>query len=214
MSFELEHDDEVASLSVAGVLGVHQFYPVLAGAAAGVARGIDLAAAAAAVSTHEYRPGRMRILDGIRESVIIDDSYNASPVAADQALALLESLDVAGRRIAILGDMLTLGRFAEEANFKLGRRAARACDQLLAVGRYADVIATGAIQASMHERFIHRLEDAGAACEQVERMIEPHDVVLVEGSHGVRLDGVIERITPPRRGEIKRGLDLGPTAGV
>jgi len=66
--------------------------------------------AAKALEKAEPTPGRMRLIDGLKETVIIDDSYNSSPVALEEALSTLKSIKpkARGRKIAVLGDMLEL----------------------------------------------------------------------------------------------------------
>jgi UDP-N-acetylmuramoyl-tripeptide--D-alanyl-D-alanine ligase len=195
MRFEVEHGDDSVSLFVPGILGSQHLYPVLAGVAAGVADGIDPAAAARAISSHAYQPGRMRIREGIRDTVVVDDSFNASPAAAERALAALEDLEVPGRKIAILGGMLELGSAARAEHLKLGERAARSADRLLVVGRDSRWIAEGAARGSMQPACIQRCQDPGEACASAEALIEPHDVILVKGSHTSGVRAVVERLT-------------------
>jgi UDP-N-acetylmuramoyl-tripeptide--D-alanyl-D-alanine ligase len=197
MRFEVEHEEGSVSLFVPGILGSQHVYPVLAGIAAGIADGIDPAAAAHAISSHAYQPGRMRIREGIRDTLVLDDSFNASPAAAERALAALEDLEVPGRKIAILGGMLELGSAARAEHLKLGELAARSADRLLAVGPGSNWIAEGAVRGSMQEACIQRSEDPGEACASAEALIEPHDVILVKGSHVSGVRAVVERLTSP-----------------
>ena len=69
---------------------------------------VPLADALAAIDNYEAPPGRGRLLAGKNNAIIIDDSYNASPAAVEEALATLKSFPNAKRRIAVLGDMLEL----------------------------------------------------------------------------------------------------------
>ena len=63
--------------------------------------------------------GRMKLLEGKDNTVIIDDTYNASPLATEHGLHTLGQLD-AKRKIAVLGDMLELGEYTKEAHIKGG----------------------------------------------------------------------------------------------
>ena len=200
MSFEVEHGEESSSLFVPGILGSQHLYPVLAAVAAGAAEGIGLATAARAISSHAYQPGRMRIREGIRETVVVDDSFNSSPASAERALAALGNLEIQGRKIAILGDMLELGSASREEHLKLGEHAARSADRVLAVGRVARWIAEGAERASMRPGGIQYCTDPGKACARAKALIEPHDVILVKGSQASGVKTMVEVLTiPPER---------------
>ena len=64
-------------------------------------------------------PGRMQVLNGVKDSILIDDAYNATPIAAKAALDVLYA-EKAPQRIAILGSMNELGDYAREAHVEVG----------------------------------------------------------------------------------------------
>lgn len=191
MEFEVEFGGDAASAVVPGILGEHHLYAVLGAVAVAANAGIDPTAAMAAIAAHDYQPGRMTILSGIRGSVVIDDAFNTSPASAEQALACLATLSVPGRRIAVLGEMRGLGELVDQEHRKLGGHAA-ASDRLLAVGPYADRIAEGAVEAGLDETSIRRLPQADGWGDAVEEIVGAGDAVLIKG-HGLR--GVVERIS-------------------
>ncbi|MER3420013.1 MAG: UDP-N-acetylmuramoylalanyl-D-glutamyl-2, 6-diaminopimelate--D-alanyl-D-alanine ligase, partial [Chloroflexota bacterium] len=78
-------------------------------------------------------PLRLKFLDGPGGTLIIDDTYNASPASMAAALRVLAEQRT-GRRIAVLGDMLELGAVEEECHRELGRQAAAVVDLLFTVG--------------------------------------------------------------------------------
>ena len=87
--------------------------------------------------------GRLRFLEGVRRSRILDDSYNANPASVAAGIEVLRECE--GNRWAILGDMLELGESTDELHREAGRIVAQAgCERLWAVGEYADHIASGA----------------------------------------------------------------------
>lgn len=192
MRFSVRSANSCAVAEVKGLVGDHFEYAVLAAAAAAVATGIPLEAVPGALSSLEWAAARMRILDGICESLILDDTYNASPVAAAEALATLQRLRAEGKKVAMLGDMLELGDFSVVEHVRLGRQAAEVVDLLVAVGRFAQEQADGARQAGMDERRIHLFPDARRAAESVACLVGPGDVVLVKGSQGSRMERIVE----------------------
>jgi UDP-N-acetylmuramoyl-tripeptide--D-alanyl-D-alanine ligase len=105
------------------------------------------------------------------------------------ALDDLAAQDPAGRRIAVLGDMLELGAEEERAHRAVGEEAARAAvDVLVAVGPRA------AATADAFGGEAHLVPDAAAAAAFARELVAPGDVVLVKGSRGVGLEVVAEAL--------------------
>ncbi len=168
--------------------GLHQSENLLAAAAAGSALGLtadEIAAAASGLKAAPHRGRLCRLADGV---LLVDDSYNASPLAMTRMLELLAS--VPGRRVAVLGEMYELGDLAREAHRAAGERAARSCDLLLAVGsEFARLLADTARAAGLES--VELVGDADDAAEILRQRLEPQDVVLVKGSRGVALDRTV-----------------------
>ena len=95
---------------------------------------------------------------------VVDDSYNASPLAVRRLLELLAR--VPGRRVAVLGEMYELGEMAAEAHRRVGREAAASCDLLIAVGGDdASRLADAARAAGLDDASVQRAEDAAGAAD-------------------------------------------------
>ena len=138
--------------------------------------------------------GRMRLIEGIKSTTIIDDTYNSSPVAAEQALQTLNEVRYANRKIAVLGDMLELGRFSSEEHEKIGHLVAKTASMLITVGVRARKFAEGALDMGMDESVILQYEDAAQAGRELQGLLQAGDVVLVKGSQGIRLERLVEEI--------------------
>lgn len=188
------------SVSITGAIGAHALLPLLAAAATAEALTIPIAEAATALAQYEPPPGRMRLVKGIKDTIIIDDSYNSSPAAAAAALDTLSLLSMSGRKIVVLGDMLELGRHSVVEHKKLGSHAARVADMLLTVGFRARDAALAALDNSMEDSNILQFEDARQAGQELQNILESGDCVLVKGSQSMRMERVVEEImTEPER---------------
>jgi UDP-N-acetylmuramoyl-tripeptide--D-alanyl-D-alanine ligase len=138
-----------------------------------------------------FRPvaGRMALRPNAAGVELLDDSYNANPVSTEAALRALEDLG-AGRRVAVLGDMLELGRDAEALHERVGAAAARAgVDLLVAVGELSRATARAARGEGVSE--VVEVPDAKAAAALVPQRVRGGDAVLVKGSRGVGLERVV-----------------------
>jgi UDP-N-acetylmuramoyl-tripeptide--D-alanyl-D-alanine ligase len=174
--------------------GRHQAHNSLAVLAAIHAAGADVAAAAKALAEIQPPKGRGArhiVKAGKIEFVLIDDSYNASPVSMVAALRILADIAPArsGRRIAVLGDMLELGQGEEKFHRDMAHDAEAAGIDL--------VFAAGPRMAQMYDALPAHLRGGRADTSSdlspmVTRALRDGDVVLVKGSAGSKT-GLIVR---------------------
>jgi UDP-N-acetylmuramoyl-tripeptide--D-alanyl-D-alanine ligase len=206
MSAEMIVGDTSAPIEVVGAIGAHALLPALAGAAVGKALNIPLEQIVKALAGYEPPLGRMHVLHGIKDTLIIDDTYNSSPAAV---VAALDALNVVGthamsRKIAVLSDMLELGKHSGAEHKKVGAHAAKTCDLLLTVGLRARDIAQGALDAGMADAAILQFESAEQAGTELQSMMHERDVILVKGSQSMRMEKVVEEVMaePERAAEL------------
>lgn len=193
-SFTLTHLSNVTTIRVMGSVGVQNAYTYAAAAAVGSLFDIELDDVARALSEHEGPAGRMRMLPGIKGTMIIDDTYNSSPIAAEAALQSLRELRGAKRKIAVLGDMLELGQYSSREHERIGTLVPACADILLTVGVRSRKTAEAALEQGMHEKNIFQYEDAAKAGRELQTLLQPGDFILVKGSQGVRGEKIVEEI--------------------
>lgn len=189
-SFDVHVGKERAHVSLDGAAGEAHVYAALAGIAAAVSVGVPLEDASQAFINHQTPPGRMRLIKGTRGTVIIDDSYNASPIALTEALNTLATLPRKGKRIAILGDMLELGSYSVQEHEKIGALAKESADILITVGVRARGYASGAEKAGMPAEQILQFDKGTDAGEHVLSILGEGDLILVKGSQGMRMERI------------------------
>lgn len=194
MAFRVNRADSSVPVRIGGSLGRTHVYPVLSAFAVGGGIGLDLADMGEKFSEYAGPNGRMKILGGVKQTTLIDDTYNSSPLAAEEALSALGGLVRTGKKIAVLGDMLELGKHSVAEHKKLGSRAAAIADVLVTVGLRARGIAEGALDAGLNEGKIFQFDEAREAGAFLENILAPGDVVLVKGSQGVRMERFVEEV--------------------
>lgn len=186
--------EESMPVRIMGSGGSQAFLPALAAAAVGQSLGKNLAEMAEALSNYAPPPGRMRLLPGIKETLIVDDSYNSSPAAVLAGLEALKLLKVKGKVIAVLGDMTELGRYSIEKHREVGKKVAEVADVLFTVGFRARGIAESALDNGMADSAIVQFEDAARAGKELEALLQAGDCVFVKGSQSMRMEKVVEEI--------------------
>lgn len=121
-------------------------------------------------------------------ALILDDTYNATPESTIAALDLLKELD--GQKIAVLGDMLELGPYELIGHQRVGEVVAKTADHLVAVGPLSKTIADTAKQCGLPATSITWVENAFQAVDVLKYNLREGDVVLIKGSHGLRMDRI------------------------
>jgi UDP-N-acetylmuramoyl-tripeptide--D-alanyl-D-alanine ligase len=188
--FRLHYQGETLYLRVP-MIGRHSVHTALRAAAVGLVEGLDWQEIINGLrtGTSQLRLVAVRTESG---ALLLDDTYNASPESVMAALNLLDELY--GRKIAVLGDMLELGQYEAQGHEMVGIRAAEVVSQLVTVGERGRMIADAAHKAGLVAAAITPLETTQQATEWLKQRLEPRDVVLVKGSHGMRMDKIVSAL--------------------
>ena len=180
-----------AKVAPPGALGKPPVYAGLAALAVAGIFGFSLKRAAGALALRTLAPGRLRLLNGVRGSALIDDSYNSSPVATAEALRTLADFQTTGKKYAVLGDMLELGDASEAEHRKAVEHAMAVADLVFLVGERFNKSAQVLLNAKPPK--VRVFPDARAAGEVLERELRAGDVALTKGSQGLRMERAVER---------------------
>ncbi|MDO8579838.1 MAG: UDP-N-acetylmuramoyl-tripeptide--D-alanyl-D-alanine ligase [bacterium] len=174
-----------------GVIGKHLMYSIATACA--VASVLNVTNNLSDIFEQFDMPrGRMRLLKGKSGSIIIDDTYNSSPIACTEALKTLANLSVSGKKIAVLGDMKELGIHAEKAHRDIGKLAGEIVHTLITVGKLAKHIASGAREAGMSPDHILSFETSEQTIKAIADILHTGDVILVKGSQSMRMEKIVE----------------------
>jgi UDP-N-acetylmuramoyl-tripeptide--D-alanyl-D-alanine ligase len=181
------------------VRGAHQAQNAALAATVALHLGVPFAAVADALARAEASAWRMELLTAPGDVTVINDAYNASPVAIVAALEALAALPGARRRVAILGEMRELGALSEHEHARVGRAVVAAgVDVLIAVGEATEPLASAASALGAPALDVHRVVDAAAACALATEIVAPGDAVLVKASRAVGLEVVAVALVDAR----------------
>ena len=191
--FSLHYQHETLRVRVP-MIGLHSVHTALRAAAVGLADGLTW----------------QEILDGLHQghtqlrlsvvrtesgALLLDDTYNASPESMLAAINLLAQLE--GRKVAVLGDMLELGPYEKQGHEMVGVRVAEVADELVTVGTRGHMIASAAARSGLESKKIIEFENSDEAIAHLRKSLTKDDVVLVKGSHAVRMDLVAAALEIP-----------------
>lgn len=204
IQFTLCYQNNLANVFLPNALSVPHVYAALAAATVGIHLHMTLDDIAKGLLHFSPIAGRMRRIEGIKRTTIIDDSYNSSPKAIEAALHVLKEFPAAHHRFAVLGDMAELGPETPKLHFEVGTWVPAFADVLITVGEKALQMAEGAKQSGLSEDKIFSFGKAEEAGKFLQERIHEHDVVLVKGSQAVRLERIVKEIMlePTRANEL------------
>ncbi|MEI6601939.1 MAG: UDP-N-acetylmuramoyl-tripeptide--D-alanyl-D-alanine ligase [Clostridia bacterium] len=184
------------------VPGAHNVYNALAAIATGSVLGIPVGDMIEAL--HDFTSDdamRMFICDanGVK---IINDCYNASPSSMKAAFNVLHELNVSGRKFAVLGNILELGDWTEQAHREVGASAVQSeIDFLVTVGDFGNYTVSGALEAGFAPANIRCFTHHTEAQEFLAQTLRPGDAVLIKGSRGAKMEQIFQFLTQQKGGQ-------------
>ena len=192
--FRIDEGGKSLPVVIEGVFGRNHVYASLAALALSSGMKWNMLSAVEALKNYDVPPGRMRLLSGITGTLLIDDTYNSSPFACESALRTLRGVKWGERKIAILGDMLELGKHTEDAHRNIGKIASENSDVLVVVGPRANAFKEGALEMGTKPESILEFKDSREAAEAMKTFVKKGDLVLVKGSQSMRMERVTEAL--------------------
>lgn len=194
VSFDIKYQETEYNLLIKNTVGTQHVYSCIAAIAVANELSVSVSDAVKSLESLETPPGRMRVLPGLKSTLLIDDTYNSSPFACEQALQAISELVHVKRKIAVLGDMLELGKFSSDEHKRIGTIVAKNVDVLFTVGIRAMHIAEGALSAGMSEKNIFQYDDVDRAGRELQSILQVGDVVLIKASQGIRAERIVEEV--------------------
>ncbi len=193
--FKFNYRGKIIPVKLKNSLGVSQVYSILA--ALSVAEYFKLNLVEVIQKFEDFRPpkGRMNLLKGIKQTIIVDDTYNSAPKSVQSALSTLKDSS-AKRKVVVLGDMLELGKEEVNAHRQVGKMVADfEIDVFVAVGdRMEKAVDEYKKSEGANTDKVFWFDNPMEAGKFVQEIMNPGDAVLVKGSQGIRMEKIVEEI--------------------
>lgn len=194
LSFKLNYKGNSIPVRLNNILAEHNIYAALSAATVGIEFKINLVEIAGALEKFSLPLGRMNLLSGIKNTFIIDDTYNSSTVSAVSALKVLKNIE-ASRKIAVLGDMLELGEETESGHRSLAGKFLEIKNGVFfAVGERMKFASDELKKHKISEDRLFEFEDPMSAGRKLQEIIREGDLILIKGSQGIRMEKIVEEI--------------------
>ena len=193
LSFKFSYDGSTFPVVLPNVIGPQYVYSSMVAILCAKEIGCDILSSVNYLKNFKNPPSRFSVLSGINNSIVIDDTYNSSPVAVHLALETFEKIK-AKRKIVVLGDMLELGKYAEEEHYKVGINLHNICDILITVGIRSKIIVESALENKFNKKNIYSFESSSTVAKFLEGIIEEGDLILLKASQIIRLEKAVALI--------------------
>jgi UDP-N-acetylmuramoyl-tripeptide--D-alanyl-D-alanine ligase len=204
INFKLDYKGKIIPVRLRHIYALHQIYAALVAASVGIIYKVNLIDISGALENFFPPAGRMNLIEGINDCYIFDDTYNASPVSTVAALEMVSEFPCQ-RKIAVLGDMLELGKAMEDGYEKVAKAIVDLkIDLFFGVGERMEVIVKELMDLGYPAKNISYFENPDLAVVQLEKELQSGDLVLVKGSQGMRMEKIVEKIMarPDKAGEL------------
>lgn len=177
------------------ILGDHNIYNALAATACSRAVNIDHDIICQGLAEFRQVSGRMELHRLRNGAYLVDDTYNANPASAAEALRSLQELKGMHGSTVIFGDMLELGDHAEEIHEDIGRQMAdTGVGKLFLRGKFSHAVAAGAQKHGIRADQIFFIDDAGEIADRIASYVRQGDWVLIKGSRMMRMEEITHAI--------------------
>ena len=198
-NFKINYEGNIVPVWLKNLFGKEHIYAALAGVAVGEISGLNLVEISGALKLYQGFPGRMKLIEGIKNTLILDDSESAMPLSMQEALDVLKRIEIGGsdkrgRKIAVLGDIIGAGEYSPEIHEAIGEEVKTSVDLLFTVGPRAKFYAEGAKKKGFLEDKIFSFNEAGAAGLALQKEIKAGDLILIDGSRELQMIKVVDEI--------------------
>jgi len=193
-NFKINYRGNIVPIWLENLFGKEQIYSALAAIAVGTLFDLNLIEISQALKSYQSLPGKMRLIKGIKNSWILDDSESATVFSMVEAIEILGKIKNFKRKIAVLGDILGIGKYTIEAHEAIGEKVAKNANLLFTFGPRAKFIAKGAQTNGMALEKIFQFDTINEGKLKLQDEIKEGDLILVDGSKEMEMVKVVKEV--------------------
>lgn len=199
LTLRLEYQGSYVPLRLIGIIGQAQAYALTAAAAVGLSLGLNLVQIAENLREYKILKSRTNFIPGIKNTWILDDSYNSNPAALRMALNIFQEIASVvkqknvynlKRKVVALGEMRELGKYSDKAHQQIAPLIIDKADIFIAIGNKMKITVEECLKLGFPKDKIFWFENSLEAGKKAKELIQAGDLWLVKGSRGVHLEQV------------------------
>jgi UDP-N-acetylmuramoyl-tripeptide--D-alanyl-D-alanine ligase len=182
MNFVLNHNGIMHPMFVPGY-GEHNVYNAVAAIAVAYELGVSVEESRRRLKTFKHMERHIEVSRGIKESILIDDTWSTNPTSIKSAIDVLTNISKGKKKIAVLGEIKWLGNYTTKAHLNVGEMVAKHnVDILITIGKNAELIAQRAIECGLNPNNVFPCHTPKDAFLKIYKIIDENSVVLVKTS--------------------------------
>ena len=193
-NFKLQCNGIILPVWLEKIFGKEQIYTTLATLCVAKILKLNLVEVSMVFKNYKSLPGKMRLIDAIKNSWILDDSESATVFSIIEALEILGKINWVKRKIAVLGDVVGAGKYTVEAHETIGERVTKNSDLLFTFGQRAKFIAKAAFENGMEGEKIFSFNTIDEGIKILKEKIGEGDLILVDGSKEMKMGKIVKEI--------------------
>ncbi len=193
-NFKINYQGKIVPVWLEKLFGKEQIYAALCAVGVGQVLDLNLVEISEALKSYQSVPGKMRLIKGIKNSWILDNSGAVSSFSVMEGLEVLSKIE-GKRKIAVLGDILGIGKYTIEAHEAIGERVSRAASLLFTFGQRAKFIGQGAQRKGMSVDKIFQYDIVESGKISLQNQIEQGDVVYVSGGKDIKMKNLLKEVS-------------------
>lgn len=193
-NFKINYEGNIVPVWLKNLFGKEHIYAALTAVAVGELLGLNLVEISDSLKSYQGLPGRMKLIEGVKNTLILDDSESAMPLSMAEGLDILKKMTIAGRKIAVLGDIINIGPNTLEAHEAIGELVKVSADLFFTVGLRAKFYAEGAKKKGFPEDKIFSFNEVKEASAALQKEMNEGDLILVDGSRELKMTKIVDEI--------------------
>ncbi|MFF2755533.1 Mur ligase family protein [Psychrobacillus sp. NPDC058041] len=180
MNFSVQHENRNYQMFVPG-FGEHQVYNALAAVAAVYEMGVTIPEAALQLKTFKKFNKQLQVIEGINESIIIDDTWSITTTSLEAALKVLNEIGKEKKKIAIIGTITDLGSWGYIIHEQAGELVQQiGADVLITVGEHASIIAEHAVKMGFSAP-VYTFKNTILVYDLLNEIVDSNTIILIKG---------------------------------
>lgn len=193
-SFKVNNSGSSVPLRLKKIFGKENIYNLLYATAIGVAKKMNLVEISKAFENYGLASGKMKIVDGIKDTVVFDNSQNKNPYSLSEAIEVFGNLQSSGRKISVLGDIYGMGKYTISGYEEIGKKISTLSNKFFAIGPRTSFMATAAKKNGMAEENLYQFNDIGESIKEIQKEITPGDFIFIDGSMDMDMSKILEAV--------------------
>lgn len=192
--FVIDHKGKSFKIKTS-LLGGHFGISVLASFAIGKIFGLSLKDIKEGIEITPPQPHRLNPILLENKTLIIDDTYNANPLATKESLKVLSEIGKGGRKVFVFGEMKELGEYEEKGHKEVGKEVASlGIDFVLAIGKATKHTLSEAEKNGISREHLLYFENKEKLLKKLRSLIRPKDIILVKGSRSMGMEEIVDSL--------------------